>query len=47
MINGNVEQFLESPVFDRKTFWEVESELAWLDDGGSVKRSEFSPNGFQ
>lgn len=26
-------RFLESPIFDGKTFWEVEPELAWLDDG--------------
>lgn len=28
------EMFLKSPVFDGKTFWEVEKELAWLDDSG-------------
>lgn len=29
-------QFLESPVYDGKTFWQVEKEIAWLDEGAPV-----------
>ena len=31
-------QFLEAPIFDGKSFWQVEKRLAWLDDGGNVTR---------
>ena len=26
-------QFLESPIYEGKTFWDVEHEIAWLDEG--------------
>lgn len=29
--------FLIAPIFEGKSFWEVESELAWLDAGSSIK----------
>lgn len=32
-------KFLESKIFDGKSFWEVESEIAWLDYGGTIKKS--------
>ena len=28
------ETFLKSPVFEGKSFWEVEKKLAWLDHSG-------------
>ena len=28
--------FLESKIFENKTFWEVESEIAWYDEIGSI-----------
>ena len=28
--------FLESGIFEGKTFWEIEKEIAWLDDGGDI-----------
>ena len=30
--------FLESPIFDNKTFWEVEKRIAWLDEGDPMIR---------
>lgn len=27
------EQFLKAKIFDGKSFWEVEKELAWYDEG--------------
>ena len=27
-----VEDFLAAPIFDGKTFWEVEQEIEWVDD---------------
>lgn len=30
--------FLEAPIFDGKTFWQVEKMLAWLEEGDPVKR---------
>ena len=27
-----VEKFLQEPLFDGKTFWEVEKEIEWVDD---------------
>lgn len=30
------QRFLEAPVFDGKTFWQVEKSIAWIDDGGAV-----------
>lgn len=32
--------FLESPIFEGKTFWQVEKKLIWLEEGGSVIRSK-------
>lgn len=29
--NYPVEQFLQTPLFDGKTFWEVEQEIEWVD----------------
>ena len=29
-------RFLKADIWDGKTFWQVESEIAWLDDGGNV-----------
>lgn len=29
-------QFLEAPIFDGKTFWQVERDIAWVDDGGAI-----------
>jgi len=31
------QKFLKSPVFDGKTFWEVEKELCWLEPLGNLK----------
>ena len=28
--------FLEANIFDGKSFWEIETKLAWLDDGGDI-----------
>lgn len=30
--------FLTSKVFEDKTFWDVESKLAWLDEGVAIKK---------
>ena len=30
--NYPVEQFLQAPLFDGKTFWEVEQEIEWVDE---------------
>lgn len=30
-------QFLVSPVYDGKTFWNVEKELAWLDESTPIR----------
>lgn len=27
-----LDQFLDAPIFNQKTFWEVESEIEWVDD---------------
>ena len=29
-------RFLEAKIFNNKSFWEVEKEIAWLDDGGNI-----------
>lgn len=29
-------RFLETPVFDNKTFWEAEKNIAWLDEGQPI-----------
>ena len=29
-------KFLEAPIFDGKTFWQVENEIAWLDEGKPI-----------
>ncbi len=34
-------RFLEADIWDGKTFWQIESEIAWLDDGGDVKCPQF------
>ncbi len=28
----NIKQFFEEPLFDGKTFWEVEQEIEWVDE---------------
>lgn len=33
------QRFLEAPVFDGKTFWQVEKDIAWLDEGQPIIRS--------
>lgn len=39
--SGDIElikkHFLEAKIFDGKTFWEVESEIAWLDESTPIK----------
>lgn len=30
-------QFLESPIYDGKTFWDIEKELIWLDESYPLK----------
>ena len=30
--NGVKEQFLKAKIFDGKSFWEVEKEMAWYDE---------------
>ena len=35
-------RFLQAKIFDGKTFWEVESEIAWLDDAGPVYEQDVS-----
>ncbi len=32
--------FLEARIFDDKSFWDVESEIAWLDDEGNIFRRD-------
>lgn len=33
--------FLEAPIFDGKSFWQVEKQIAWLDESEPIiKRSE-------
>ena len=29
-------KFLEAPIFDGKSFWDVEKEIAWLDEGKAI-----------
>lgn len=29
--------FLQQPIFDGKSFWEVESELIWVEEGAPIK----------
>ena len=29
-------KFLEAPIFDGKTFWQIEKEVAWLDEGKPI-----------
>lgn len=33
-------RFLEASIFDGKTFWQVESEIAWLDESSPIKEAE-------
>ena len=35
-IDNLKKQFLLAPIFDGKSFWEVESEIAWLDEGEPI-----------
>lgn len=30
------QRFLQEPIFDGKTFWQVEQELVWVEDGGAL-----------
>jgi hypothetical protein len=32
-------QFLTAPIFDGKSFWDVEKELVWLDEGAPIEES--------
>ncbi len=32
-------RFLESAIYDGKTFWDAEKELAWLDEGEPIQSS--------
>ncbi len=34
--------FLEAPIFDGKTFWQVENEIAWLDEGKPIDINSLS-----
>ena len=36
------ERFLQAKIYDGKTFWEVESEIAWLDDEDPVYEQDVS-----
>lgn len=29
-------KFIEAPIFDGKSFWQVEKEIAWLDEGEPI-----------
>jgi len=31
------QQFLTAPVFDGKTFWQVENDLIWVEEGDSIQ----------
>ncbi len=33
-------KFLESPVFDGKTFWQVSNKIAWLDEGEPIVKDK-------
>lgn len=33
------QKFLQSPVFDGKAFWQVEKEIAWLDEDTPIYKS--------
>jgi hypothetical protein len=35
-------RFLEARIFDGKSFWEVESEIAWLDESTPIKKDSGS-----
>ena len=35
-------RFLQAKIFDGKTFWEVESEIAWLEDDDPVYEQDVS-----
>lgn len=30
-------RFLEAPIFEGKTFWQVESDIAWLEESNPIK----------
>ena len=34
------QRFLEAPVFEGKTFWQVEKEIAWLDEGQPIVKNK-------
>ena len=34
------QNFLESHIFDNKTFWEVEKEIAWLDESCPITKGQ-------
>ena len=34
------QQFLTAPVFDGKTFWQVEKDLIWVEEGSSIQIKE-------
>ena len=36
------QRFLESPVFEGKTFWQVEKDIAWLDESNPILKDTFS-----
>lgn len=33
------QKFLEAPVFENKSFWQVEKDIAWLDESNPITRS--------
>ena len=34
------QRFLEAPIFEGKTFWQVEKDIAWLDESQSIIKDE-------
>ena len=32
------QSFLKAPIFDNKTFWQVENKIAWLDESDPIIR---------
>ena len=34
------QQFLTAPVFDGKTFWQVEKDLIWVEEGSPIQIKE-------
>jgi hypothetical protein len=33
-------RFLEAPIFNGKTFWQVEKNIAWLDEGSPIIKTD-------